>query len=123
MHMGTYFSREFFTELGGFDIAYRDAGDYEMFARARTIARYGRIRRAVSAFRRTGVNNSVVNGERTRREYQSILDRFGPRHALERRMWRYAMRIWFNLANPTWLATKLSQPVRIGLRLQQRPYF
>jgi glycosyltransferase involved in cell wall biosynthesis len=123
MHMGTYFSREFFTELGGFNIDYRDSGDYEMFARARTVARYGRIARPVACFRRTGVNNSAVNGERTRRENQAVADQFGPPSAVERRIWRFAMKVWFNVVNPTWLAAKLCQPVRIGMGLQERPYF
>jgi glycosyltransferase involved in cell wall biosynthesis len=123
MHMGTYFSREFFTRLGGFNIDYRDSGDYEMFARARSVARYGRIARPVACFRRTGANNSVVNSERTRRENQTVLDRFGPRSKIERQMWRYAMKIWFNFANPTWLATKITQPIRLGMRLQERAYF
>ena len=34
MHMSTYFSRPFFEELGGFDIRFRDSGDYDLFARA-----------------------------------------------------------------------------------------
>lgn len=123
MHMGTYFSREFFTELGGFNIDYRDSGDYEMFARARSIAPYGRINRPVSCFRRTGVNNSAVNGERTRRENLTVLDRFGPKSKIERRFWCYAMKAWFNFGNPTWLAAKLAQPVRVSMRLQERPYF
>jgi glycosyltransferase involved in cell wall biosynthesis len=123
MHMGTYFTREFFTELGGFNIGYRDSGDYEMFTRARSIARYGRIDRPISCFRRTGFNNSVVNGERARRENQAVLDRFGPRSELERRMWCYAMKLWFNLANLDWLAMKLVQPIRMGMRLQQKSYF
>jgi glycosyltransferase involved in cell wall biosynthesis len=123
MHMGTYFSREFFTALGGFNIEYRDSGDYEMFARARSIARYGRITRAVACFRRTGVNNSAIHGERSRRENQTVLDRFGPSSGLERKVWRLALKAWFNFANPAWLLAKLSQPIRLGMRLQERPYF
>ena len=123
MHMGTYFSREFFTELGGFNIEYRDSGDYEMFARARLLAPYGRIDRAVSCFRRTGTNNSAVNVERTARENRLVLDRFGPQSSLERAAWRYAMKIWFNLVNPSWLAVKLAQPIRLGLGLQAKAHF
>ena len=94
-----------------------------MFARARSTAPYARINRPISCFRRTGVNNSAVNGERTRRENMTVLDRFGPQSELERRFWCYAMKAWFNFANPTWFAAKLAQPVRISMRLQERPYF
>lgn len=123
MHMGTYFSRAFFTELNGFDIAYRDSGDYEMFSRARARAPYGRIGRPVACFRRTGVNNSAVNGERTRRENLAVLDRYGPSSPLERMAWRAAMKAWFNFGNPAWLAAKMAQPVRLRLKLQERAYF
>ena len=123
MHMGTYFSREFFTELQGFNIDYRDAGDYEMFARARSTARYGRIPHTVACFRRTGFNNSAVNGERTLREIRTIVDHFGPPSEFERQMWRYTMKAWFNFANPAWLASKLAQPVRLRLHMQEKAYF
>ncbi len=123
MHMGTYFSRGFFTQLGGFDINYRNSGDYEMFSRARAASPYGRIARPVSCFRRTGLNNSAVNGARTRRENQTVLDRYGPRSPIERTAWRYALKAWFNLANPSWLAVKVSQPVRMHLKLQEKSYF
>jgi len=123
MHMGTYFSREFFVEKGGFDINYRDSGDYEMFSRARSIAPYGRIGRPISCFRRTGANNSAVNGNRTRQENQTIVDRFGPRSPYERQVWCYAMKAWFNLGNPRWLAAKVAQPIRIGMNLQEKSYF
>ena len=34
MHMATYISRDFFTELEGFNIEFKDSGDYELFMRA-----------------------------------------------------------------------------------------
>jgi len=123
MHMGTYFSREFFVELGGFDISFRDSADYEMFSRARAITPYARIARPVACFRRTGANNSAVNGERTRRENLAVLERFGPRSRLEQQATRYALKAWFNAANPAWCATKLAEPLRLGLGLQRHAYF
>ncbi|MDN3568883.1 glycosyltransferase family 2 protein [Paeniroseomonas aquatica] len=123
MHMGTYFSRDFFDELGGFDIAFRDAGDYDLFARALAVAPYARLGRPVACFRRTGHNNSAVNCARSDAEWRRVLERFGPPGAAERRFWRYALKAWFNLANPHWLLWKLSQPARLRLRLQERAYF
>jgi hypothetical protein len=38
-------------------------------------------------------------------------------------MWRAAMKAWFNFANPAWLAAKVAQPVRLRLKLQEKPYF
>src|SRR5581483_4595187 len=88
MHMGTYFSREFFTELGGFNIDYRDSGDYEMFARALSRAPYARLARPDACFRRTGMHNSAVNSARTERENGTVRDEFGPKSAFERRRGR-----------------------------------
>jgi glycosyltransferase involved in cell wall biosynthesis len=107
MHMGTYFSREFFNELGGFDIEYKDSADYHMFARALSKAPFARLAQPVACFRRTGKNNSVVNIDRARREHRSILSSFGPCSALERMLCRYALKAWFNCTNPQWLANKL----------------
>ncbi|KQT50684.1 glycosyl transferase [Aureimonas sp. Leaf454] len=123
MHMSTYFSRAFFTELGGFDIAYKDAGDYEMFARALSRRPYGRLPQELTCFRRTRVNNSVVNAERARREAQAVLSTFGPRSPIERRFWRQALKVWFNLRNPSWLAVKASSALRLRLDAAAPNYF
>jgi glycosyltransferase involved in cell wall biosynthesis len=123
MHMATYFSRDFFMKLGGFDITYRDSGDYELFARARSIAPYTRVARPIACFRRTGENNSAVNLTRADGECRRVRDNFGPASGLERVFWRYTLKSWFNLANPGWLANKLAQPARLRLQLQTRAYF
>ncbi len=123
MHMGTYFSREFFTELGGFNIDYRDSGDYEMFARALSRAPYARLARPVACFRRTGMNNSAVNSARTERENGTVRAEFGPKSAFERQVWRYVLKAWFNLANPGWLMHKLAGHTRLPLRPRQGAYF
>ena len=112
MHMSTYFSRSFFTELGGFDITYRDAGDYELFARALARRPYARIARPLTCFRRTRKNNSVVNRLRSRNEAEKVMSAFGPRSEAERALWRGALKLWFNLRNPKWMSLKVSSSVR-----------
>lgn len=123
MHMGTYFSREFFQDLGGFDIDYRDAGDYEMFCRALCRAPYARVARPIACFRRTGVNNSAVNGARTAAEYARILKTYGPSSSAERGFWRSVLKAYFNFGNPDWLAAKIADTTRTKLRLQEKAYF
>ena len=108
-HAGTFVTRDLFDELGGFDIAYRDSGDYELFIRARQIERYVVADRPVACFRRTGVNNSVVNGCRMQRENQAILDQFGPKSKLERHVWRCALKCQINFNNPVWFTMKMAQ--------------
>lgn len=123
MHMATYVSRDFFQELGGFNIEYRDSGDYDMFARALSKEPYARVARPLACFRRTGQNNSAVNVARAEGECRRVLDTFGPASQAERRLWRGVLKSWFNLSNPTWLCWKLQERARLRLRLQERAYF
>ncbi len=123
MHMGTYFSRDFFEELGGFDISYKDAGDYEMFCRALTKAPYGRIDRPIACFRRTGMNNSAVNGSRTAAEWARILAQHGPSSKVQRLFWRFLLKGYFNFGNPNWLLSKVADTTRTTLRLQPKAHF
>lgn len=123
MHMGTYFSRSFFEELNGFDIAYKDAGDYEMFCRALSLAPYGRIGRPIACFRRTGVNNSAVHGARTAAECAKVRAYYGPSSERQRLFWRSALKAYFNLANPDWLAAKIADSTRTTLKLQPKSHF
>lgn len=123
MHMSTYFSREFFDELGGFDISYKDSGDYDLFARALAREPYRRIARPLTCFRRTGRNNSVVHAERTSAENLSVLERFGPSNGIERKFWRFVLKTWLNGRNPSWTAAKLTGAARRRFGFQEKAYF
>lgn len=123
MHMGTYFSRGLFEELQGFDIDYKDAGDYEMFCRALTKEPYGRIADPVACFRRTGVNNSAINGTRMAGEYARIRAVYGPGSNAERLFWRSLLKAYFNFGNPGWLASKIVDSTRTALKLQPKTHF
>lgn len=123
MHMGTYFSRDFFEELGGFDITYKDSGDYEMFCRALLKAPYDRIDRPIACFRRTGMNNSAINGSRTAREWAKILAEHGPASNRKRAFWRLLLKLYFNLGNPGWLLAKVADSTKTTLRLQPKAHF
>ncbi|WP_186418229.1 glycosyltransferase family 2 protein [Bosea sp. CS1GBMeth4] len=123
MHMATYFSRSFYEELGGFDIAYKDAGDYDMFCRALAKEPYGRIARPIACFRRTGVNNSAIHGARTTAECARIYAQHGPSSQAERLFWRLLLKTYFNLANPDWLLSKMADTTRTTLKLQPKAHF
>jgi len=123
MHMSTYFSREFFEELGGFDIRYKDSGDYDLFARALAREPYRRLSRPLTCFRRTGHNNSAIHAARTRAENRSVLEKFGPRSRAERTLWRYVLKTWLNGRNPSWTAAKLAGTARRRLGVQEKAYF
>jgi hypothetical protein len=121
--MGTYLSREFFLELGGFDVSYKDAGDFDLFTRALARAPFARVGRAVACFRRTGANNSVVSLSRSRREVASVCAAFGPTSRAERFWWRYLLKTWINIANPGWTARKVVDRTRFRLGRQEKTYF
>ena len=123
MHMATYFSREFFDALKGFNIDYKDAGDFEMFARALSQAHYARVAAPIACFRRTGLNNSAVNAERSEQQVYLIRRAFGPKSEAERVLWGYLLRLWFNMRNPQWSSRKLAAAARVRLGLQQKTYF
>jgi glycosyltransferase involved in cell wall biosynthesis len=123
MQMATFLSREFFTELGGFNAEYKDAGDFEMFSRALAKAPYERVGDPIACFRRTGRNNSVVNTARAAGEIRLICDAFGPKSKLERVCWRYVQKCWFNVANPQWSMRKWAAAIRVRLHLQEMQYF
>jgi len=64
-----------------------------------------------------------VNTERTMRENTAVRDRFGPHSGLERLFWRYTLKSWLNLTNPTWLMHKIAEPVRVRVGVQEKAYF
>lgn len=112
MHMSTYITRDLFNELGGFNIDFKDAGDYELFLRILSRTPYERISEPLTCFRRTGENNSVVNAARSKVESRSIADGYGPPSRWERLIWRTALRAWFNLRNPGWSSRKAISSVQ-----------
>ncbi|RXF70943.1 glycosyltransferase family 2 protein [Hansschlegelia zhihuaiae] len=123
MHMSTYITRDFFTELGGFDKRFRDSGDYDLFARALARAPYERVARPLTCFRRTGENNSAVHTARTSAENRSVRSALGPRSEIERMMWRAVLKAWMNGRNPGWMAAKFAGAAQYRLGLQKKAYF
>ena len=109
--------------LGGFNIAYKDAGDFDMFARALAQEPFERVAQQLICFRRTGHNNSVVNRARASRNPQAVRDRFGPKSDVERQLWKYLLKSWFNFGNPDWLVRKVAGNARFQLGLQPKQYF
>jgi len=105
-HMATFLAREFFEELGGFCIDFRDAGDYDLFARALSTCRYRRIGRALAASRLTGLNYSIVQRVRGSNENDRVMDAFAPKAAAQRLLYGTVLRIWLNATNPVWCVRK-----------------
>jgi glycosyltransferase involved in cell wall biosynthesis len=122
MHMSTYIARDFYFKLDGFNIAFRDSGDYDMFARALARAPFHRLARPVACFRKTGLNNSGTHKVRARGENALICAKFGPKSQLERQIWRALLKGWFNGRNPGWFMSKVAEHGRVWLGHQQKLY-
>jgi hypothetical protein len=123
MHIATYLTRDFYTELGGFNIDFKVAGDFEMFARAFSKAPFERVPARIACFRRTGLNFSVVNPELAARDARLILEAFGPASSLERQFWQRTLQAWINLRNPHWYIVRRLGSLRWRLGLQEKKYF
>lgn len=123
MHMSTYFTRSFYEELGGFNISFKDSGDYDMFARALAIAPYARVDRPLTCFRRTGRNNSVVNRARSIAENKLVLEARGPTSGTMRVFLRLVLKSWINARNPKWAFGKFSGKIQRRLHIREQAYF
>lgn len=122
MHQATYMSRDFFKELGGFNIEYRVVGDFDMFARALSKAPYQRVARQIACYRRTGANYSATHPERTVYESSLVRKDFGPKSKWERRIWRVLMCTWLNIRNPQWFFRRKLGVILWRLGLQEKIY-
>ena len=105
-HLATYLTREFFEELGGFNLDFKVAGDYDLFARALCRCPYRRIPRALAAYRLNGMNYSVVHKIRGSSECAKIMDAFAPKLAAQRLFYRTLLRMWLRATNPVWFVRK-----------------
>ena len=103
-HMSTYLTRDLFEELGGFNIAFKLAGDYELFARAWSRCAFRRIRRPLAAFRFTETNYSFVHEARKVDECNAIAESFAPKSSRQRKLYRMALRNWMRADKLSWRA-------------------
>jgi glycosyltransferase involved in cell wall biosynthesis len=119
-HMATYISRDFFAELGGFDLEFSVAGDYEMFCRARSRRPFARIDKVIACNRRTGDNFSVVHGHLADRQCQTVREVYGPESSLLRFVNKMVMKGWVYGLNPGWAIRKYVSRGRFPFGVFQR---
>ena len=104
-HMSTYVTPGFFRAVGGFDVSFRVAGDYDFFARALQKERPDVLRTALATFARHGANASMVD-PLLRREIAVIASRYASASRFRRETDRLLLKLWLNLANPDWARMK-----------------
>ena len=107
-HMATFISRDFFIELGGFDISYTVSGDYDLFARALSRIPYRRISAPLSVYGRTGENNSRKFVAGLASDSRRVRAQYGPKDDARLAVYRTAMKVWLNATNPLWCANKVT---------------
>jgi glycosyltransferase involved in cell wall biosynthesis len=123
MHMATYFTRDLFEELQGFNIEYKDGGDFDMFARALAKEPYERVRQQIVCFRRTGSNNSMLHWQRSQNDSVAVKRQFGPKSPSERIFWKYFLKAWLNGINPSWSTRKARTSLMWRLGFNAERYF
>ncbi len=121
--MAIYFSREFFTELGGFDPRFQIAADYDLFARALAREPFARLAFPIAGDRRSGRNLGAVRKDAIRREAQQVLDTFGPAGNVSRFAGRMLVKAWVNAGHPAWLACKIRDRMQVRLGLKKLGYY
>jgi glycosyltransferase involved in cell wall biosynthesis len=104
--MSTFVSRSFFEGLGGFDPAFAQAIDYELFARALSREPYARITRTLSAARRHSDAMSMDRDAAHLAALRTIEEQHAPRSWSRRTLYRYSLKLWLNATNPRWSALK-----------------
>jgi glycosyltransferase involved in cell wall biosynthesis len=104
-HQATFMTREFLNDLGGYDAAYRIAGDYEFLARALQRSRFVRSCNLLAYFRRHGLNLSM--SPLTAEENRRVAALYGP-PAILRPYYRQTLRVWLNARHPRWWQHKRS---------------
>ena len=114
-HLATYFHRDFFLQLGGFDERYAVLADFHLFARALQQEPFERVARPLAYGRRHSGQFSVVHKDSADREVPVIRQSLGLSEDFGRPLRRCALRAWVNLRNPNWCRHKLTQRARLQL--------
>jgi glycosyltransferase involved in cell wall biosynthesis len=96
--------RRLFERLGPFDTSFRNTGDYDMYARARAVAKPLILRETLGRFRLHGDQLSF-DPEVMDRESHRVQQKHG---SVDRRGWVWGklLSLRLNLRNPRWLVAK-----------------
>jgi glycosyltransferase involved in cell wall biosynthesis len=121
--LATYFDRDLFWELGGYDEKISIAADYELIARALRKERFQRIDRPLALWRRHGENFSVVHKELAEREAAAVRQSLRIRQGFTHSLRQLAMKLWINLSNPGWCRRKMTERLRLALGLTRISHY
>ncbi|MEO8137115.1 MAG: glycosyltransferase [Betaproteobacteria bacterium] len=115
--LATYFDRDLFSELGGYDETVCISADFELIARALRKEPFHRVARPLALWRRHGENFSVVNKALARREAAAVRQSRRIRQGVAQSLRALGMKLWVNLSNPGWCRRKMTERLRVALGL------
>lgn len=111
-HPSTYLHRDFFEQLGGFDMRFKYSGDYDLFVRARQLESFTRIAQTLTGVRRHGGNASMQQTAPHLAEIRHVMERYGPSSPWKQAAYRYLLKVLANGTNPSWFLRKRVEDVR-----------
>jgi glycosyltransferase involved in cell wall biosynthesis len=104
--ISTFTHRDFLAELGGFDVWFYYAADFDLFVRARSREPFSRINCALGAWRRHPYNTSREHNTVHEAELAAISRRHGPPRLGTRTAYRYGTKLLLNGQSPRWMVHK-----------------
>jgi len=105
-HQASFITRDFYREIGEYDLSFPLAADYELLCRALKKQPFDRIARPLATFRRHGQNASMRGQDALVAEGRRIAAEYGPGGSLQRGAARLALKLWLNAACPRWYVAK-----------------
>jgi glycosyltransferase involved in cell wall biosynthesis len=104
--ISTFTHRDFFAELGWFDVWFYYAADFEFYVRARSLEPFSRINRALGGLRRHPYNTSKERNTIHEAEIAAINQGHGPPGSGARTTYRYGAKLLMNGQSPRWMVQK-----------------
>lgn len=105
--IATFFHRDFYAEIGGYDDSYMHSGDYELFVRLLQRGEsFVPINELLCAWRMRPTSISSVPSPRRVAENAAIAKQYAPASRWQRTLYRYLLKVWLNGTNPRWFAYK-----------------
>jgi hypothetical protein len=119
--IATFFHRDFYAEIGGYDDSYMHSGDYELFVRLLQRGEsFVPINEPLSAWRMRPTSISAMPSPRRDAENAAIAEQYAPACHWQRTLYRYLLKAWLNGSNPRWFAYKRLDNVMNRLESLQR---
>jgi glycosyltransferase involved in cell wall biosynthesis len=114
--IATFFHRDLYADIGGYDASYMHSGDYDLFVRLLLRGeRFVPIDRCLCAWRMRPTSISTAPSPRRDAENARIRTQYAPASLGRRTLYRFLLKVWLNGTNPRWFAYKRLDGTRTRL--------